>query len=108
MSSRTKNGFHAKDFSIDTDRSNLSAIELSGRYPEIGYAMNTKSEMVVYILEGKIMLDRGAKKTLNKGAVALIKKGEKYFWFPKENTTLLIFSSPPWTSEQQRLTLDRK
>ncbi len=61
MSSRIKNGVRAKDFPIDSTRSNISKIELTTRYPETGYALNTKSEMVVYVLEGKVVLDRGKK-----------------------------------------------
>lgn len=103
MSSRAKTGFKAKDFPLDTARANVSKIELSARYPEAGYALNTKSEMVVYVLDGAAVLVREKRRKLRKDSVALIKAGEKYFWQPHDSVTLLIFSTPPWTSDQQRL-----
>jgi hypothetical protein len=108
MSTRVKTGFDAKDFKLETASSNVSKIILSARYPDKGYILNTKSEMVVYVLDGTTVLAREQRKTLHQGSVVLIKKGEKYFWQPRGSTTLLIFSTPPWTPGQQRLHLEGK
>jgi hypothetical protein len=104
MTTRTKKDFSAKDFPLDTKLSNVSEITLSTRYPESGYALNTVSEMVVYILKGEIALTQNVQERIySKGEVALVKANAKYFWVPQKSATLLIFSTPPWTPEQQKL-----
>ena len=90
-----------KDFSIETNSSNISEIVLTERYPEQGFVLNTKSEMVVYILNGKAYYNQET--ILETGSVILVKTNEKYYWQPIEKVTLLIFSTPPWTPEQQIL-----
>ncbi len=98
-----KKNISSKDFPLNTKKSNISEIILTGRYPEKGSVLNTKSEMVVYILKGKITLNlKTVKINLKSGSVVLIKINEEYYWESKEKTTLLIFSTPPWTSQQQR------
>jgi hypothetical protein len=90
-----------KDFPIDTNSSNISEIVLTKRYPEQGFALNTKSEMVVYVLNGKVHYNQEA--ILETGSIILVKINEKYYWQPIGKVTLLIFSTPPWTPEQQTL-----
>ncbi len=90
-----------KDFPIDTNSSNISEIVLTERYPEQGFSINTKSEMVVYVLNGKVHYNQET--ILETGSVILVKINEKYYWQPIEKVTLLIFSTPPWTLEQQIL-----
>ncbi len=92
------------DFPLKTKNSNISEIRLTGRYPEKGCALNKVSEMVVYVLKGKVALTIDKKNsTLEKGSVVLVKKNQKYFWIPKSSVTLLIFSTPPWMVEQQKI-----
>jgi mannose-6-phosphate isomerase-like protein (cupin superfamily) len=94
------------DFPLNTDASNVSEITLTARYPEKGYALNTISEMVVYILDGQTQLVRhDTTENLCKGDVVLISTHEKYVWNPEKEVTLLIFSTPPWTSSQQKIEL---
>ena len=91
------------DFPLDTGSSNLSEIILEARYPEIGDALNAESEMTAYILDGEVVLTVESLETLlRKGDAALIGKNRKYHWQPKGEVALLIFSTPPWTPEQQR------
>jgi len=88
---------------LKTIRSNISEIALTSRYPEKGSALNTKSEMTVYILKGKVTLHQKSKKrTLTKGSIVLVKAKQPYFWLPNPKVTLLIVSSPPWTVKQSR------
>jgi mannose-6-phosphate isomerase class I len=91
------------DFPIKTKNSNISEIRLTKRYPERGFVLNEVSEMVVYVLKGKVILNIDKKNsTLEKGSVVLVKKNQKYYWTPKSSAMLLIFSTPPWTPEQQK------
>jgi hypothetical protein len=92
------------EFPLKTKKSNTAEIKLSKRYPEKGVAINTVAEMTVYILKGKTILNLNNKKVLlEKGTVALIKPDQKYYWVPKPSVTLLIFSTPPWKAEQQKI-----
>lgn len=92
-----------KDFPLDTSASNLSEIKLTSRYPEEGYVLNTVSEMTVYILDGSVSFNTETEsKVLDKGSVLLLKINQPYFWQPLGEVTLLIFSAPSWTPDQQR------
>ncbi len=93
-----------EEFSLQTKDSNLAKIVLEGRYPYQGFAMNTVSEMTVYILEGSVVLHRGdSEDEYLKGMAVVIPKGQKYYWESKGEVLLLIFSTPPWSSQQQVL-----
>jgi mannose-6-phosphate isomerase-like protein (cupin superfamily) len=94
----------AHEYVLDTTASNLAKIALQERYPAKGYVVNTKSEMIVYILEGKVGLDKNDNEvTLEKGDAALVKINEKYSWQPDGEVSLLIFSTPSWTPDQQKI-----
>ena len=92
-----------KDFPLDSTKSNISEIKLTSRYPEEGHVLNTVSEMTVYILDGSVSFNTENESIiLNKGSVLLVKINQPYFWQPLDEVTLLIFSAPAWTPEQQR------
>ena len=104
MRSRIKKAFSAIDFPLESKKSNISEITLTGRYPEKGSALNTKSEMVVYVLKGTVVFNQGnMQTTLTRGSVVLVKAKQKYFWEPKKKATVLVISTPLWTATQQRI-----
>jgi hypothetical protein len=93
----------ATSFPFTTTLSNLAQIPLTTRYPAEGFVLNTLVEMTVYILEGMVLFHQeGEEVMLTKGDVVLVEANKKYFWEPKPQTTLLIFSTPPWTPEQAK------
>lgn len=95
-----------KDFPTNSSNSNISEITLSTRYPEEGSALNTVSEMTVYIKSGSITLTAaGVKQKFVAGSVALVPINTEYYWELEEGypATILIFSTPPWTKEQQKI-----
>src|SRR5262245_50846376 len=49
---RERPGFSAKDISFPTDAMNVAEVTLTARYPEKGFALNQRSEMVVRIVKG--------------------------------------------------------
>ena len=103
MKIRTKPNFFAVDFPLQTRRANLAEITLKGRYPEKGFALNTRSEMIVYVVKGRVSFTQGKKKVLKKGYAVLVKTNQKYFWKPDGKVTIAVFSSPPWNPEQHKL-----
>lgn len=95
-------GFKAKEFLLGSNTGSLAEITLTARYPEAGFVANTKTEMTAYVLKGSVVLCRdGENVSLEEGSVALIEIGKEYFWQPEPEVTILIFSTPPWSPEQQ-------
>lgn len=78
---------------------NGAVIELTGRYPESGQALNDVSKERAYIIEGNGALYQGGQKyELSKGDMLLIQPGESYYF--EGTLKMLISSSPAWYPEQ--------
>jgi mannose-6-phosphate isomerase class I len=89
----------------DEDAINVAGIELSGRYPEKGYALNTISKELVYVTKGNGKLITASQNvTLKTGDVALIEPNEKYYF--DGMLKLVISSSPAWRPEQYQNILE--
>jgi mannose-6-phosphate isomerase class I len=74
---------------------NIASIDLDGRYPEQGYALNTISRELIYVKKGDGILVAGNKNVaINPGDTALIKPNEKYYL--EGTMELIISSSPAW------------
>lgn len=96
-----KNGENCTAFEYPSEEkdSNGAVIELVGRYPDKGRAMNTQSKMLVYVIDGvgKIVVESEVVE-LKKGDVVSVESGEKYFW--DGHLTLFIASTPAWSPDQ--------
>lgn len=89
---------HEKDF-------NIAGIELNGRYPEQGYALNTVSKELIYIKSGNgTLVSNDQNITLEPGDAALIQPNEKYYI--KGTLELIISSAPAWHPEQHHIILN--
>ncbi len=94
-------GFSALDYNLPLDELNVSEIHLSNRYPDIGFSLNTVSNMVVRVLNGGVtFVCEGESVFLSEGAVLLVEKNKQYAWEPKPEVSLYIVSIPPWNQEQ--------
>ncbi len=83
---------------------NNAVIQLNGRYPEKGFALNTVCEEVIYVVEGAGKLITPANKViLANGDMARILPNEKYYF--NGDLTLVIASSPAWYPEQYQANL---
>jgi mannose-6-phosphate isomerase-like protein (cupin superfamily) len=82
----------------DTDI-NIARVEIRGRYPLSGSAMNTLVKELVYIEEGsgKVVIN-SVESAIEKGDVILIEKGERVFW--DGTMTLIIACAPAWSPQQ--------
>ena len=88
------------DFKDEKDF-NIAGIELDGRYPESGFALNTKSKELIYVKSGHGSLYTGEMSvSLNPGDAALIQPHEKYFL--EGTLELVISSAPAWTPDQHQ------
>lgn len=92
------------DFKDESDF-NIAGIELNGRYPEKGYALNTISKELIYVKGGNGKLTSGDQEIpLEIGDAALIQPNEKYYI--EGMLELVISSAPAWHPSQHRNVLD--
>lgn len=89
------------DYQLPTGELDSAVIQLSGRYPQDGWAVNTISTSVVYVLEGRGSLLSGLERQeLAEGDQILIEKNEKYAF---DGTMRLLYSAAPaWSPDQAR------
>lgn len=80
---------------------NGAVIELNGRYPDKGRAVNLKCKEMAYIIKGsgRLVVENKEEK-LNKGDLVLIEPGEKFFWEGK--LTMFMPCTPAWNHEQYK------
>jgi mannose-6-phosphate isomerase-like protein (cupin superfamily) len=84
---------------------NIAGIELSGRYPERGYALNAVSKELIYVRSGNgVLVSNDQRVTLAPGDAALIQPNEKYYL--EGTLELVISSAPAWHPEQHKNILD--
>lgn len=91
----------AYEYPQPTDAIDVSRIELSGRYPDAGWAINTACEALVQIVKGGGKLHYvDGEVDLGEGDQVHIPRHERYAF---EGTMELIFASTPkWSPEQAR------
>ena len=81
---------------------NGALIEIVGRYPEKGWAVNTKCKEMAYIIKGcgqLFLFDRDF--SLDSGDLILIEPGEKYYF--EGTITMFVPRTPAWYPEQHKL-----
>lgn len=91
----------AYEYETSVGAINGAVIELSGRYPESGWALNMECTSLVHIVDGtgRIMSEDG-ETALVAGDQILIAPEEKYIF--DGNMKLLYIATPSWTASQAR------
>jgi mannose-6-phosphate isomerase-like protein (cupin superfamily) len=91
----------AYEYPMEDPDINGAVIHMTGRYPTKGWAINTKSKEMVYVITGSGELTvEEIKYNLNQGDLVLIYPEEKYFF--DGNFELFIPCTPAWTVEQHK------
>lgn len=91
------------EYSFGDSDLDLGVSTIEGRYPDRGYALNEKSKMIVYVIDGKGRLyTEGDMTYFEVGDTLLINAGEKYYW-DSEYCVLSIVSNPAWSSLQYKV-----
>lgn len=86
------------DFENESDI-NSAVIELEGRYPDNGFAINDVCKEIIYIIEGRGYVMNGTRRIdVEQGGMVRIIPGNKYFF--DGSMRLLIASSPAWYPAQ--------
>lgn len=78
---------------------NIGIVEINGRYPNEGYAINHECTEIGYILKGSgklVIEDQIA--YFSEGDVILIPREEKYYWVGI--VTIVIAGTPAWHPDQ--------
>jgi mannose-6-phosphate isomerase-like protein (cupin superfamily) len=91
----------AIEYSMEDKDINKAVIELIGRYPDKGRAMNEKCKEMAYVIKGsgRVMVDEKEIK-LKEGDLVLIDPGEKFFW--EGNMILFVPCAPAWSHDQYK------
>lgn len=91
------------EYSFGDNDLDLGLSTIEGRYPDKGFALNEKSKMIVYVVEGKGRLYVNDEMIyFEKGDTILINALEKYYW-DAEYCVLSIVSNPAWSSLQYKV-----
>lgn len=80
---------------------NLAVIDLTGCYPEKGFAINTKVSELVFVVEGQITLETVKGKTqLTEGDSIILDPNEKFRW--SGSGKMAISCTPAWSPQQYK------
>lgn len=84
------------EYPLNDEDIDLVIAEITGRYPDKGYALNNASKELIYILDGRgkiIFKDKEIK--YDKGDVVLINNNEAYY-YDTNYTKVTISCNPAW------------
>ncbi len=99
-----KNKDNAKIYEYNVGQKEIDAcvVEISGRYPYSGWAINQICTEVIYVLFGEgIIYTLEENQKFTNGDVLVIKPKEKYFFEGKFK--IFISCSPAWSPEQYQI-----
>lgn len=92
----------AIEYPIGDQSISFAIIELKGKYPDNGFAVNTKCKELVYVMKGKGKLVVGEKVIkLKKGDLVLLYPEERFYW--QGTLTLLMPCTPAWYLKQHKI-----
>ena len=79
-----------------------ATVILSGRYPDKGFAVNTKSHELVLVLSGTGVIGTKQKETqIELGNCILIRPNEKFYW--RGHMAIFMACAPSWKAKQHKI-----
>jgi mannose-6-phosphate isomerase-like protein (cupin superfamily) len=92
----------AYEYPLGDEDINIAYIEIGGRYPESGCAVNEKVKEMVFVVNGNgsITIEK-EKHAMEEGGVVLIHPKQKYFFNGK--LKLVMPCTPAWFPEQHKM-----
>jgi mannose-6-phosphate isomerase class I len=92
----------AYEYALPTDTLDMARIELGGRYPETGWAVNTVCTSLVYVSRGKgTVTSQGVTHHLAEGDQVLVLPHEPYAF--DGMMELLFAATPAWSPMQAKI-----
>ena len=81
----------------------MSVIDIKGRYPESGWAVNEKVYEMTYVKKGtgSLTLKDAQVLALEEGSVVSVAPGNRFAW--EGNMTIVMACNPPFDSAQYKL-----
>jgi hypothetical protein len=93
------------EYEINDHDINIALVQINGRHPKEGWAMNEKCKMMGFVKTGHgFVVIENRKLELSENDVILILPNEKYYW--DGCMTLLVPSTPAWTPDQCKILID--
>jgi mannose-6-phosphate isomerase-like protein (cupin superfamily) len=96
-------GCTVHEFPFPSTNLGIAQVNMTGRYPETGKAMNTVCDMIYYITSGTGIIHT------EKG-IFEVKKGDSYFfdkntwyWIEANNLEVCLTTAPNWYFEQYKI-----
>jgi mannose-6-phosphate isomerase-like protein (cupin superfamily) len=91
----------ANEYPVNDSDINVAIIELNGRYPEKGFAMNEISKELAYVMEGSgSVIVEGSEVEVCEGDLVMVYPGEKFCWSGKMK--LFMPCTPAWNPAQYK------
>lgn len=98
-------GCRAHEYLFNSEEINSAVIELTGRYPKEGWAVNTACTSLIYVIRGRGQLRTPQEVTdFETGDQLLIPKGQPYAF--KAEAEILFSAAPAWTPDQAKVIKD--
>ena len=83
----------------------LGIATIRGKYPLDGYVSNLESSMLVYVLEGSVILHfRNREVNLSKGDSIMISPLEEYYWDSLDMGKIVMVCNPAFDPDKYKLT----
>ena len=93
------------EYPMQNSAMNIAVTEITGRYPEQGYALNHECCEMGYVVKGSGRLVTEAQKVeLGVGDVVYIPRGERFYW--EGTMTVVLPCSPAWHPAQHEILID--
>jgi mannose-6-phosphate isomerase-like protein (cupin superfamily) len=87
------------EYDFGSEVMDTARIEISGRYPEVGFAQNTVCTELAYVLKGSCVVTvNGVEQVLAEGDSVLINPKDSFCW--DGTVELLITCTPKWNKDQ--------
>ena len=92
----------AIEYPMDDKDINGAVIELNGRYPDKGFAVNEISKEMAYVIEGsgKVVVEN-KEFVVENGDLVLINPNEQFYWEGK--MTIFMPCAPAWSPDQYKI-----
>lgn len=90
------------EFPMDDQAISGAVAEIKERYPEQGYAVNTVSKELAFVISGNgYVITPNAKNPIRTGDLIFLDKGERFAW--EGNLTLFLTTTPKFDPKQHRI-----
>lgn len=97
----TNRNCYGFEYDLGSKEIDGAIVNVSGKFPESGMAVNEECKEMAYIVEGDGQITiEGEQFDIKSDDLIVIDKGEKYFW--EGNFKLFVYCTPAWFPQQHK------